>query len=210
MTTLEIQSDEVESAAPAKRGYTRRGARSEAAREPSREPSRDGAVVEGRNGEVLSRNRTGVRDNFEIPPHLIPKGWDYQWNVISVVGNKDVVMDQGLGMFENGWRPVPAERHPGLFLAHGAKGEIVRGGQRLEERPLALSLEARAEEERTAKRLLSDRNESLKLAGVTKGTAFAPRAGQINMNIGRGVYADDAGNISEVARPSHQLAEPGE
>lgn len=210
MTTLEIQSDEVESAAPPKRGYTRRAARTEATHEPAREPSRDGAVVEGRNGEVLSRRRTSVGDPFDIPKHLIPKGWDYQWNTISVYGNKDVAIDGANMMWENAWRPVPAERHPGEFVPVGTKGEIVRGGSRLEERPLVLSIEARREEELKAKRLIADRNESLKLAGVTKGTAFAPRAGQINMNIGRGVYADDSGNISEIARPQHQLAEPGE
>jgi hypothetical protein len=209
MTTLEIQSDDVESTAPSKRGYTRRSARTEASREPARDPARGGAVVEGRNGEVLTRHRTGVSDPYEIPEHLIPKGWRYQWNAISVVGNKDVVMDQSMTMFENGWRPVPAQRHPGVFVPHGTTGEIVRGGQRLEERPTALCLEAQAEDNRTARQLIADRNDSVKR--ITDGTAFGPRKdSHINMNIGRGVFADQSGNISEVPRPAHQLAEPGE
>ena len=212
MTTINIgASDEAEAAPVVQRSRARNSARSEAAREPARDPARDGAVVvEGRSGEVLSRHRTGVSDPFEIPAHMIPKGWRYQWNSVSVHGNKDVVMDQSMTMHENGWRPVPAERHPGFFVPHGTKGEVLRGGQRLEERPEALCVEAQLEDQRTAKRLIADRNESLKLSGVTKGTAFAPRPGQINMNIGRGVYADEGGNIVEAPRPAHQLAEPGE
>jgi hypothetical protein len=211
MTTLNIEdSTEAESAAAPKRGYTRRGARTEASREAGREPARQGAVVvEGRNGEILTRHRTGVKDPYEIPPHLIPPNYRYQWNAISVVGNKDMVMDQSMTMFENGWRPVPAERHPGVFVPHGTKGEIIRGGQRLEERPTALCEEAAAEDRNTARQLMHDRNESVKR--ITDGTAFGPRRdSHINMNIGRGVFADESGNIREAPRPSHQFAEPGE
>src|SRR5215469_2284972 len=106
-----------------------RGSGRDEAREPERE-SRDGELVVGRNGEVLTRKRKGGADPYHIPPELIPKGWTYQWNAISVVGNTDVVLDQANGMYENGWRPVPAERHPGMFIPRGKIGDIVRGGLR--------------------------------------------------------------------------------
>ena len=117
--------------------------------------------IMGRNGEVLSRKRKSGLDPFHIPPEIVPKGWSYQWNVISVVGNTDVVMDQVGNMYENGWRAVPADRHPGMFVARGRTGDIVRGGLRLEERPLEMTLQARAEEEASAKQQMRDRDQSL-------------------------------------------------
>ena len=131
-------------------------------REPTRAPSRRGAQVEGRNGEILSRKRTSTNDIFHMPPELIPAGWDYQWCAVTVVGNSEILMDQNLMMAENGWRPVPADRYPGRFMpeGHGSK-PIVRGGQMLMERPKSLSDEARAEDIANARRLITDRDQSL-------------------------------------------------
>ena len=186
-----------------KAGRATRGRTREATREGTRTP------ILGRNNEVLSRTRSGTADPFDIPADLIPAGWDYQWNVVSVTGNADVCLDQGMGMYENGWRPVPAERHPGRFVARGTKGEIIRGGQRLEERPLQLTLDAKAEDQRNARRLISDRNESLKLSSVSKampdGFEMNSRrrgtGGQIRMSI------DPALDIDV---PGHTLAGPGD
>lgn len=140
------------------------------ARTPMRTGQRaDGRIqATGRNGEVLSRNRTQTGDIFEIPRELIPDGWDYQWCAVSVTGNTEILLDQNLMMAENGWRPVPSSRHPGRFMPVGHKGNIVRGGQMLMERPMALSIEAREEDIRAAHQLISDRNESLKLGSVKK------------------------------------------
>jgi hypothetical protein len=130
----------------------------------------DGRIeVTGRNGEVLARTRTQVGDIFDIPADLIPKGWSYQWNSISVAGNSEILLDQNHMMHQNGWRPVPAERYAGTLVPKGSKGNIVRGQQLLMERPKALTEEAQQEDIRNAKQLVSDRNESLKLAGVKKG-----------------------------------------
>ena len=178
-----------------------------ATRQASRDSTR-GEVI-GRNGEVLSRSRKQGVDPFEIPSEIIPENWTYQWNVISVTGNADVCLDQGMGMYENGWRPVPAERHPGRFVPHGTRGEIVRGGQRLEERPLVLTEEAKAADVRTAKQLLSDRNDSLKLSGVKNampdGFAMNQRyrgtGGQIKMDIDPAL---------DIPQPQHTLAGPDE
>jgi len=127
----------------------------------------DGRVeVRGHNGEVLSRTRVQVGDVFEIPAHMIPKGWSFQWNAVSIAGNKDILLDQNHQMYQNGWRPVPAERYAGTLVPKGSTGPIIRGQQMLMERPTALTEEARNEDIRNAKQLISDRNESLKLAGV--------------------------------------------
>ena len=140
-----------------------------AARGGSRLNSKTGRIeVVGRDGEVLSRSSTYVTDSFEIPKNLWPKGWSYQWNTISVHGNADVARDQMNLMQAQGWRAVPAERYAGTLLPRNAKGSIVRGGVILEERPEALTIEATAEDVANARKLISDRNESLKLASVQK------------------------------------------
>lgn len=188
--------------------HEREQVRGNRARTPIR-AQRDGGRVQvtGRNGEVLSRQRTQTGDIYEIPRELIPQGWDYQWCAVSVVGNTEILMDQNLMMAENGWRPVPAERHPGRFMPVGHKGSIVRGGQMLMERPMALSEEARAEDIRAAHRLISDRNESLKLGSVKKEMAqgfemsnkYRGTGGSIKMDIDRGL---------DIPRPSYDLADP--
>lgn len=180
-------------------------------REPVRDPVRAKGTVLGRNGEVLSRKRTSVGDIFDVPKELIPEGWSYQWAAISVVGNTEILLDQNLMMAENGWRPVPADRYPGRFMpeGHGSK-PIVRGGQMLMERPKVLSEQARNEDIRNAKQLVSDRNDALKLSGVKKALPdgfemksgkYRGTGGDIRMSIDKGV---------DIPVPEHTLAEPGE
>lgn len=142
-------------------------AQREPIREPVREPSyRDNgrAQVQGRDGELLTRKRTTNNDLFHVPSEIIPDGWDYQWNVSEVLGQPQTA--QMLAMAENGWRPVPAGRHRGMFMPASwpESGEIVRDGLRLEERPLVLSEEARAEEHAKAGKLMRDQQEQLGLA----------------------------------------------
>jgi len=149
-----------------------------AAREGSRLNPRTGRVeAVGRDGEVLSRTQQHVSDEFEIPKSEWPAGWDYQWNTMSVHGNQDIVIGQYNHMQAQGWRAVPAERHAGKFLPKNAKGAIIKKGMILEERPTTLGDEARREDQLAAKRLISDRNESLKLTGVQKSLpdGFAAR-----------------------------------
>ena len=77
----------------------------------------------------------------------------------------------------------------------------------LMERPTSLSDEARAEDVRLAKQLISDRNESLKLSGMKKnmgdgfemGAKYRGTGGDIRMSIDRALDAP---------APSHQLADP--
>ena len=134
-------------------------------REPTRQVVRDGAAqAVGRDGEVLTRKRPNHTDIFHIPPNIIPQSWDYQWNVIEVLGQQQTAAT--LAMAENGWRPVPAGRHKGMFMPanYPENGEIIRDGMRLEERPMDLTLEARAEERQKANALVRDQQEQLKLS----------------------------------------------
>ena len=178
-------------------------------REPTRTPPRTLGRGEalGRSGEVLSRKRTSAGDIFDVPKELIPINWELQWCAVSVVGNTEILLDQNLMFAENGWRPVPADRYPGRFMPVGHKGSIIRGGQMLMERPKSLSDDARAEDVRLARQLISDRNESLKLSGMKKNMAdgfemggkYRGTGGDIRMSIDRAL---------DVPKPAHPLADP--
>ena len=170
----------------------------------------DRAHAVGRDGEVLTRKRgAGSIDQFDIPSGVVPPGWKYQWNTVSIYNNRDVLASQALRMHEAGWRPVPADRHPGLFTPVGTKGEILRDGMRLDERPLVLDEEARDEQENAARRLISDRNDALKLSGMKKDM---PQGFEMNRNkyrkTGGDVRISIDRNVADIPTPSHQLANP--
>lgn len=178
-------------------------------REPTRDTLRDDQV-RGRNGEILSRTRTDVGDPFAITDDMREPGWDMQWNVISVINNKDVVRQQANDMYANGWRPVPASRFDGRYYQPGYEGAIELGGQRLEERPMELSLRARADELRKAGKQMTDRNEALKLAGVNRGM---PQGFEMNERRYRGTGGNIKMSIDpglDIPGASHELAGPGE
>ncbi len=154
---MSIDADQEAAPQAATRTQTRASARTRS----------DGRLeVEGRGGEVLSRTRTYVGDIFEIPKELTEPGWSLQWNAVSISGNSEILLDQNHMMHQNGWRPVPAERYAGTLVPKGSTGPIIRGQQMLMERPQTLTDEANLEDLRNARQLISDRNESLKLAKV--------------------------------------------
>lgn len=194
----------IKATAPPTRGATRQPSRSEQPRSLARDPDRGDAIVQGRNGETLSRKSKAVGDPYDIPKELIPRGWEYQWNPFTVVGQQ--ATDAMLNMHANGWRPVPANRHPGMFVPVGEQGAVVKGGLRLEERPIALSQEARAEELDKARGQMRDQTESLRLSkklspGFEVNKKYRGTGGEVRMSIDRAL---------DIPAPQHTLAEPGE
>jgi hypothetical protein len=163
--------------------------------------------VLGRNGEVLSRKRSGTADIFDIPQEIVPKGWQYQWCAASVLGNTEVLMDQNLMFAENGWRPVPCERHEGRFMPVGHKGSIMRGGQMLMERPAQLCEEARQEELQKARQQMQDRDQSLMgrdanlrasmKDGFTMGGRYRGTGGDIRLSVDPAL---------DIPVPQHEIA----
>jgi len=149
-------------AAPAPKKQGRNGPRSTSTREPTRDAPRDG-VYYGRDGEILSRKRKDTGDIFAIPSDLMDPDFEYQWNAVTVAGNQEILLDQNMMMAENGWRAVPADRpgFAGRFTSAGQKGSIIRGGQRLDERPKIMCDDARAEEYAKAAQQMNDRDSAL-------------------------------------------------
>ncbi len=147
-------------------------------REPAREPTRAAStVVVGRDGQELKRMRPdGGGDIFERVK--APPGWSYQWNSVTAMnkGIEEIHKGMSIDMYENGWRPVPASRHPGVWTSPGYEGAIILKGMRLEERPMALTNEAKREDEARAKSQLRDQTDSLRLTQSQLPGANAGRA----------------------------------
>ena len=123
--------------------------------------ARGGVVVQGRDGEILTRTRKSGLDPFDVPLSFIPDGWDYQWNAQEIVGAMEIARGQFNEFQQNGFRAVPASRHDGFFMPRGYTGSIIVRGQVLMERPKQLGDEARAEDQRNARRQMRDRDEAL-------------------------------------------------
>lgn len=172
--------DEAHAGPPLRRNNPRPPPRQQI-REPSREPARAASSVVGRNGEVLERRRPhNSTDIFDrVKP---PAGWSYQWNAVSAVNKEITEIHMGaiVDLYENGWRPVPASRHPGVWTAPGYEGAIIVQGQRLEERPKALTDQAQTEDAARAKAQLRDQTDSLKLTQSKLPGANAGRARDVS------------------------------
>lgn len=184
-----------------------------AARQPARDsvrettavtPRKGAMVAEGRNGEILTRRRTQVGDPYHVPPNEIPDGWSYQWNPVTVTGKE--VIDMQNVMYANGWRPVPASRHPGRWTKPGDTGQIVVEGLRLEERPEALTEEALIEGEMKARQQVRDQADILKLSKkMPEGFKMADKSQQQRFRTGGINIAID--RSMEIAPGGYQPAE---
>ena len=210
MTKLDVDTG-IEAAAPLQRKRGR--PRLTNTHDPVRTATARGGrvTVQGRNGEVLTRKRTSTGDIFDVQLELIPAGWEYQWCAISVIGNTEVLMDQNLMMAENGWRAVPSDRYPGRFMPEGHKGNIVRGGQMLMERPKSLCDEARLEDRQYAIQQMRDRDQSLMGRkanlrqtipdGFEMGGKYRGTGGDVRISVDKAL---------DIPMPSHVLAETGQ
>lgn len=138
----------------------RRGNRINARGNP-RETRNGNGEYEGRDGEVLTRTRKSGIDPFDVPRNFAPPGWEYQWCAVASLGNKEIVRTMNIEFHQNGWRPVPAQRHDGYFMPKGEAGPIIVRDQMLMERPKAMSDEARAEDHRNALQQMRDRDQAL-------------------------------------------------
>lgn len=152
-----------------------------------REAAAAGRSGSARSGDIRSEDITApvrrrkykgaeVPDVFHIPPEDIPVDTSYQWNNKSVFGQENPSYDAY--MANQGWQPVPAERHPHL-VQPGHTGPIVVRGQILMERPMELTKEAMQEDYDRARNEVRRKEEQLygerpnteggRSLGITKG-----------------------------------------
>jgi hypothetical protein len=151
-------------------------------REMTREPTRAASTMAiGRDGQELRRMRPDAGgDIFERVK--APPGWTLQWNAVTAVNKEVEEIHKGMAIdfYENGWRPVPASRYPGVWTPPGYEGAIIVKGMRLEERPIQLTQEAIREDEARAKAQLRDQTDSLRLTQSKLPGANAGRAQQVS------------------------------
>ena len=101
-------------------------------------------------------------DEFFIPLESIPEGWTYEWKRRSVLGQEDTAHQVALARL--GWEPVPASRHPSFMPDGGKYAVIERKGMMLMERPIEITMEARAVEARRARLQVRQKEEQLTAA----------------------------------------------
>lgn len=154
-------------------------------RTPVREEIRKPVVAQGR-----SRRRKSSIDRFYVPADAVPEGMTYQWCRKSIWGQPDI--SHMVGLQENGWTPVPADRHSGLFMPNGHVGDIERDGLVLMERPVELTAEARAEDKAAADALTRMQDEQL-------GRALPQQFDRVRPNIRTGYERGPAQTKQTVA-----------
>lgn len=143
--------------------------------EARQEPQREAAVRTGEKRERLRKFADNQHGPLYIPREMIPDGTDIQWVAIEVNGAP--FPQERVQYEQNGWRAVHGQqfggRFDGRFMPKGYTGEIIVGGQVLMERPLELTLQARAEERQAAQaaRGIQERRlQAGQLDGVTLDT----------------------------------------
>lgn len=153
-------------------------------------------IVRGRDGEQLSRTRTGMEDIYHVPPGFEPDGYTYQWKALTVL-NEDARAHQ-TALQANGWRSVPAERHDGYWTAPGTKGSVIVQGLMLMELPTVLVEEARADDKRNADAQLRNAKAEKLESNMTGGFISNDSAlgNKMKVNIAP----------SGVARPAYEIA----
>lgn len=182
-------------AAPPLRRNNPRPVPREQPREMAREPSRGNARVMGRDGEELVRMRPESGGDLYEKVKCPDPEYTYQWNAVSALGKE--MDEQQLQMWANGWRPVPASRHPGIYTSPGFEGQIVVKGLRLEERPKTLTEEAMYEDHMRAQKQTRDQTDALRLTQAKlPGAEVGARGNRVKVDVSRAYTAD-------IPRPQH-------
>ena len=83
--------------------------------------------------ELMTLENDEGMGSFEVEPDIVPDGFVYQWHRTEVFGQPD---HKSITNAErNGWKAVPASRHPGRWMPTGYEGPIIVEGQQLMELP---------------------------------------------------------------------------
>lgn len=110
---------------------------------------------------IRTRRRKAAvnEDMFYIPMDEIPEGLNYEWKRWENVGAQDPFYIAG--MREQGWEPVNPKRHPNWVPPGYNEPHIIKGGQILMERPMALTIEARKELRQLSKKQVIEAEQRL-------------------------------------------------
>jgi len=113
-----------------------------------------------RTAELLEHIGTGDgTDKFAIDPKIIPDGWSYEFKRFTVLGQEDPSYQVSLA--DSGWEAVPAKRHPELMPIGYQGATILRDGQILMERPLAITEKRKQKDYQNAREQVRAKEEQL-------------------------------------------------
>lgn len=161
---------------------------------PEENPMRETMREEMRDESDFTYSPDDENDRLKVPVHLIPDGMDYLWVTASIYGQPQ---PQRLSRFQRqGWRPVPATRHDGMFMPKGHQGYIEVDGLILHERSKKISDLAKAHEIKKAKGQIRAKEAQL-LGGQVDGVSLdtqhpsALRSNRINKSYERIDIPDD-------------------
>ena len=172
------------------------------AREDVRTPTNLGrGVAIGRDGQPLRRVKVGS-DKYYVRPELIPDGWVYQWKRHTILGQEDP--QYMAEVYRAGWRPVPAERHPGEWGPKDQKGSVLIGGQMLMERPVELDEEAQAEQRFLASQQVNGSREQFGFAPTASG--FEGANTSRNPAVRANSFARSSIERVDAPSPKHEIA----
>jgi len=107
-------------------------------------------------------------NRFDFDVNKIPPDMVYEWKRVTIGGKEDP--ENMILCEQNGWTPVPNERHPELVGARAPAGEaIVRGGQMLMQLPKQYKEEAVADEKFTAHHTVEEQIQRLGIQARQNG-----------------------------------------
>lgn len=116
-----------------------------------------------------TRMDTQNSDKFAVPN--VPEGVSVEWKSYAVAGKTDDYYIASLK--RQGWELMDAEDFPDL-VPEGARGPIIKEGMALMGRPMELTLQAIAEQERLARGMVRDKEKQLGLAPAGTGPRDHP------------------------------------
>lgn len=107
-------------------------------------------------------------NRFDFDERKIPADMVYEWKRVTLGGKEDP--ENMILCEQNGWEPVPSERHPELVGARAIAGSsIVRGGQMLMQLPKQYKQEAIADEKFVAHHTVEEQIQRLGLQAKQNG-----------------------------------------
>lgn len=162
------------------------------ARDEARRQERD--AISGRGAAIrdlsewddLDYKVEDTSSRLHVPAEIIPEGIEYQWCTCEVFGQQ---MPQRLSWWQRqGWRSVPAERHPGRWTPLGATGAIIMDGLMLMERPKAWCDRARAHDQAKARGQMEAKKAQLRGGDLPGVSLDAQHPSAIRSNVVRSQY----------------------
>jgi hypothetical protein len=127
------------------------------------------------DAELLSQIDDNTPSVFDVPAEIIPDGMVYEWKAAEVLGMPHRQQGSVLEAERNGWKSVPASRHPGFWTPKDYDGPILVQGLQLMELPDHLAYNRHRMNYLMAKQRRGEAERSLSVAPAGTGPRDHPQ-----------------------------------